>query len=166
MTKTRKCRICNKTKPIEKFWKRKLGKDGIDYNCSECTQKNVQINYQLRKDYFRGKARERHYMMKEFITGLKKELKCIKCGESRYYVLDFHHLDPSTKEFTIGEATTKGKEATLIEMKKCIPLCRNCHAEYHHLNRENKHEGKEEIKIEEYLKLTFILENPGDNLRS
>ena len=33
------------------------------------------------------------------------------------------------------------------EIRKCVPLCRNCHAEYHHLERQ-----KEIITFEQYLK--------------
>jgi hypothetical protein len=59
---------------------------------------------------------------------------CVKCGESRKYVIDWHHLDPSTKKFTLcGGAKERGKTMILDELKKCVCLCRNCHAEFHYL---------------------------------
>ena len=33
----------------------------------------------------------------------------------------------------------------LVEINKCIPLCANCHREFHYLNRETG------ITLEEYL---------------
>ncbi len=59
---------------------------------------------------------------------------CAKCGETRGYVLEYHHIDPITKEFNIGALCTGVKEAKLKdEIKKCVCLCANCHKEFHHL---------------------------------
>ena len=33
---------------------------------------------------------------------MKAQNKCAKCGESRGYVLDYHHLDPTQKENTVA----------------------------------------------------------------
>ena len=55
--------------------------------------------------------------------------KCQVC-ETEYpeYIFDFHHLDPSTKEFGIGNAsTTRARSAYAAEAKKCIMVCSNCH---------------------------------------
>ena len=59
--------------------------------------------------------------------------KCIVCSYNKYIgSLDFHHLDPSQKEFNI--ARLKGyKLSTLTnELDKCVLLCKNCHSEFHH----------------------------------
>lgn len=55
--------------------------------------------------------------------------KCQCCGNKfPEYIFDFHHLDPSTKEFGIGNAsTTRAKSAYANEVKKCIMVCANCH---------------------------------------
>ena len=48
--------------------------------------------------------------------------------EDNPVLYDFHHLDPSTKEFGIGSATTtRSRQAYFEEAKKCIMLCSNCH---------------------------------------
>lgn len=50
--------------------------------------------------------------------------------------MDFHHRDPSQKDFAIGE-TRQGKkivrswDALIPELDKCDLLCKNCHAEVH-----------------------------------
>jgi hypothetical protein len=64
------------------------------------------------------------------------DLKC-SCGEDRFVCLDFHHLDPSLKCFSISQvmgkwATTKIHiEQFLAEVEKCIVLCANCHRVLH-----------------------------------
>jgi len=65
----------------------------------------------------------------EFIE-FKKTLSCIKCGESDYNCLDFHHTDPSVREDNISNiyhSTGKFQE----ELKKCVVLCANCHRKAH-----------------------------------
>ena len=62
-------------------------------------------------------------------------MKCAKCGETRGYVLDFHHVNPEEKEGTIATMIARNNMYSHIEdeIKKCICLCANCHREYHFL---------------------------------
>lgn len=60
--------------------------------------------------------------------------KCCKCGYDKYIgALEFHHLDPSQKDFHLGD---KGHcvswEKVKAELDKCILVCSNCHKEIHH----------------------------------
>jgi transposase len=56
---------------------------------------------------------------------------CALCGYDRFAgALQFHHVDPSTKVFAIGQqGVTRGIEAMRAEASKCVLLCANCHAE-------------------------------------
>ena len=57
---------------------------------------------------------------------------CCICGYNKYFgALDFHHLDPSKKEFSIGDLRAYKWEKLKPELDKCICVCRNCHAEIH-----------------------------------
>lgn len=57
---------------------------------------------------------------------------CQICGYNRCSsALEFHHLDPSVKDFTISSKQARSWEATCDELKKCILLCANCHREVH-----------------------------------
>ena len=57
--------------------------------------------------------------------------KCEVCGYDRCIkALEFHHLDPNEKEFTISNERIKIKEA-IEESTKCVMLCANCHREVH-----------------------------------
>jgi transposase len=57
--------------------------------------------------------------------------KCVICGYSRCQQgLQFHHLDPATKEFHLGmSGITRSLSRSRREARKCVLLCANCHAE-------------------------------------
>jgi len=58
--------------------------------------------------------------------------KCQNCGYSRCKrALSFHHLDPTKKDFQISKASNPSWEKVQEELKKCVLLCANCHAEEH-----------------------------------
>jgi 5-methylcytosine-specific restriction endonuclease McrA len=56
--------------------------------------------------------------------------QCSLCGYSRYRgALHFHHLDPSSKEFTVSRGgVTRAFQELQAEAQKCVLLCSNCHA--------------------------------------
>lgn len=58
-----------------------------------------------------------------------------KCDEA----LEFHHLDPSKKEFGFGmlRGNIKGWETIIKELRKCVLLCSNCHKEVHSVQSDN-----------------------------
>jgi transposase len=57
--------------------------------------------------------------------------KCALCGYSRWLgALQFHHLDPSEKEFHLAHrGHSRAIAKSRAEMRKCVLLCANCHAE-------------------------------------
>jgi predicted HNH restriction endonuclease len=59
--------------------------------------------------------------------------KCVVCGYCRdIKVLDFHHINESTKEFGLSDrGMTRSWEKILSEVKKCVLVCANCHREIH-----------------------------------
>lgn len=59
---------------------------------------------------------------------------CSICGYCKCNdVMEFHHLDPSTKETSWGQirGSIKSWESIVEEMQKCVMLCSNCHKEVH-----------------------------------
>lgn len=58
---------------------------------------------------------------------------CELCGYSRCVeALEFHHEDPSEKEFGLGQrGLTRSWEKIKAELDKCQLLCANCHREVH-----------------------------------
>lgn len=61
---------------------------------------------------------------------------CALCGEKfPEYCYDFHHKDPSQKDFSIGgRGITYSKEKSFREVQKCVMLCSNCHRKVHNEN--------------------------------
>lgn len=58
--------------------------------------------------------------------------KCAICGYDRcVWALCFHHIDPNTKDFNISNSHCRSIEKDIIESKKCILICQNCHSEIH-----------------------------------
>lgn len=59
--------------------------------------------------------------------------KCERCGYDKCApALEFHHLDPTQKDFGIGtEGQTRSFERIKVELDKCVMLCANCHREEH-----------------------------------
>lgn len=72
--------------------------------------------------------RERRY--KEFME-YKKTLSCIICGENDPICIDFHHLNESEKEYQISDLVMS-REKMEEELKKCVPVCANCHRKIHY----------------------------------
>jgi hypothetical protein len=63
--------------------------------------------------------------------------KCEKCGYDKCAeALDFHHVDPATKSFSISKAKGNKMDALKKEADKCVLLCSNCHREEHY--RQNQ----------------------------
>lgn len=59
--------------------------------------------------------------------------KCGICGYNKCLkALEFHHLDPSKKDFTLGSWRVVSKWSRLVEeVEKCVLICSNCHREVH-----------------------------------
>lgn len=155
------CTVCKKELPISCFYKRKDSKDGYRSECKDCSKINNKQYYdshrqqiinnvalyaeankekikQYQSEYQQNNAEKlKDYRKDRDISKRKKmdvyKTPCAKCGEDRLYMLDFHHIDPSTKGFTIGDSYRGNDEKIKEEVEKCICLCANCHREFHYL---------------------------------
>lgn len=122
----KQCTQCKQYKDKEKdyYWS-----NGHTRNiCKECVKENERKKYQ------------KH--MEQFIE-YKKTLKCKKCGETRYYLFDFHHRNPKEKDFIISDHMRSSLESLKKEIEKCDVLCSNCHREWHYLSSHNLIENYE-----------------------
>ena len=68
-------------------------------------------------------------MISAWISDLKVESGCVDCGATHPAILDYHHINPSEKEYSIANSVKNGwsKERILKEIEKCVVLCANCH---------------------------------------
>jgi hypothetical protein len=55
---------------------------------------------------------------------------CLVCGYDKFAsALQFHHVDPSKKEFAVNAGYGKALTKLRAEAHKCVLVCANCHAE-------------------------------------
>jgi len=91
-----------------------------------------------------GENLSNHTKCKTCVTRLRRlrlKIKCVdylggecqKCGYNNHLAaLQFHHLDPNEKEFTISSSKhSYSWELIQKELDKCILLCSNCHSIEH-----------------------------------
>jgi Zn finger protein HypA/HybF involved in hydrogenase expression len=60
--------------------------------------------------------------------------RCGICGYNKStFSLHLHHVDPSKKEFSFGavRASCSSWDKLVVELRKCVLLCANCHGEVH-----------------------------------
>lgn len=60
--------------------------------------------------------------------------ECCICGYNKFYgSLALHHINPDEKKFSLSGARANPKSWLKIvnELRKCVLICNNCHAEYH-----------------------------------
>lgn len=143
----KKCSRCGIEKDESEFYKDKRNKDGLVGHCKACAYKWQKEYNADRKLELAGYVKKNQQKKKEELYEFKKS--CAKCGEDRFYIIDFHHIDPSVKSFTISTNYTRPKEVLVEEIKKCVCLCKNCHYEFHHLYGRTPNEPVESLT--EYL---------------
>jgi len=97
------------------------------------------------REWNRLNKQKQNKKRRQFIDEYKSTCSCKKCGDIRSYVLDFHHINPDEKEFDLGDASKYSITRLKLELEKCITLCRNCHSEFHYLEKQQG------INIKDYL---------------
>ena len=128
---TKICSKCGRELPITHYHKNGFDSQGRQKYRGYC------------KDCANKRETERYWEKRNFIDA--QRTKCEKCGDTRTYVLDFHHKNKEEKDFTIGKVKKGSLEVIQKEIDKCACLCANCHREFHFL------EGSVGLTLEEYL---------------
>lgn len=126
--KTKTCKQCNETKPREQFYKLTGSQYKPEWDCRDSYCIPCRISYQdIRRKNIKKQA-------VEYMGG-----KCLDCGiKSEYYAIyDFHHLDPTEKDFSIAQKSNKPFNLIKSELDKCIMLCSNCHRIRHVIEDSN-----------------------------
>ena len=113
------CTECGKEQPYNNFYTYN-GK--VHHICISC--KKTQQN-----DYYHKNIQD--------LNNYKASCHCAKCGESRFYLLDFHHKDPQEKDFGIAQRANTKLLTLMPEIQKCVVLYSNCHREFHYLQQLN-----------------------------
>jgi hypothetical protein len=135
------CAKCQQTLPLAAFSGKR---DGWQSNCKECQAVLRHASYEKKKAYYRMKIHGRRRNILDWLEELKSGMSCLRCGFSHPAALQFHHRDPSSKEFEVTTAVRQGwaRARILAEIAKCDCLCANCHFILHYEERKAGSSGK------------------------
>lgn len=127
MTPSKICRKCKEEKPLSEFHKNKTCSLGVVGTCRSCTKIKLtpwlERTRQQRTQALTDRCKDRKARAIEHFGGV-----CGDCGQSfPQCVFEFHHLDPSKKDFNPSAAMRLTEERMWEELSKCIMLCSNCH---------------------------------------
>lgn len=124
---TKHCFNCNTTKSLNDFYSNGYNPNG---------EKRYKPTCKVCENYLRSNKFITHLMSLLKELGIKYE--CKDCGlTGEYGLLDFHHNDPSKKEFNIGNSRNSTLsyntfvEKYKAEILKCDILCPTCHRRRH-----------------------------------
>lgn len=127
--------------------RREKYKTDTDFRLKQKTS-NAQ-SYQRNKDKRTTQNKEYCADLQIFVENLKTP--CVKCGECRPWLIQFHHIIPDEKDFQIQATHSKAKLKK--EAEKCVCLCSNCHTEFHYFFGKKPINPKE--SLEQYLSEEF-----------
>lgn len=139
----KQCTKCKQYKSILEFIKNTgYTKDGLHPWCKSCISKNkkeywkrnkIRLCKAQRSKYHKNPnkyiALNKNYrnQKRQWLNEYKTQCGCVQCNEKDPRCLDFHHVNSSSKEFTIGEGIKYSINKIKKEILKCIILCANCH---------------------------------------
>ena len=110
------CSSCNKEKPNSEFYKRQSRDYDLSSKCRSC---NLEDTLVRQKDF-----------KQQCVDYKGGECQC--CGYNKCNgALEFHHIDPKTKKFSISQYRSSDGYSLTEELDKCVLVCSNCHREIH-----------------------------------
>ena len=128
-----------KVQEMDLFYKKHTRKETAKFfNVNEYT-----VKYYCKKDVGRLSSEQRRLNGIVAVNKRRVEVKakaveykggkCQNCGYSKYIgALEFHHIDPKSKRFSLSSnGFTRKWSDVILEIDKCILLCANCHREEH-----------------------------------
>jgi hypothetical protein len=124
---TQTCSICKNTKPILEFGKHSKYKSGYRNQCKLCHNKRNNLSAATeRTKRRRANVRQRN---RRFIYGYLQDKFCKDCGDARWQVLEFDHINPEDKKYEISQMVSSSHSIKTIqeEIDKCEIRCANCH---------------------------------------
>lgn len=130
------CSRCKAHKNPDEFYRRRNNKE-LSVYCKRCTN-----------DQTIERARGLKRQALEYKGG-----KCEICNYSKCVAaLEFHHLDPKQKDFSISMVRHYIFDKIKPELDKCMLVCSNCHREihfeqYNHIEPKNSKERVIKIDI-------------------
>lgn len=125
------CTKCQVAQPLDMYYKSSRNKQGIQYACKKCMNKAYTHSRNKKQQHYQEVSKTRIAQLVVKIADFKASKGCVNCGENNSCCIDFHHLNPNEKEFAISNMRGWSWDSVLLEIDKCVTLCRNCHAKVH-----------------------------------
>lgn len=151
------CTKCHIAKLLSEFHKDARLKSGRVARCKACTcaykrkyysssrgqatvkayiERNKEKRAAYNKEYLRQYRAANFKGQRKLEFCLYKGGRCVECGfeanENTVAAFDFHHVNPSEKEYTPSDMLMLKKEKVFEELDKCVLLCANCHRILHY----------------------------------
>ncbi len=111
-------------------------RDGLSPQCNSCRSVKEKVWRDANGDSIRRRVRAAALSAKQecrrFVIEYLLDHPCVDCGESDLLVLDFDHLEPSLKRYSISRLLSGTTNSTSLkrvrnEIAKCVVRCSNCH---------------------------------------
>lgn len=131
------CTSCGVEKAISAFSLKSKTRLTYSPTCKICHNAVRREHYVNNKQAAYAQAKAGKVRRQEWYRQLKAKLSCNRCPERHPATLQFHHRDPTKKDFTLSWAMMRGFSVKRIEveMAKCEVLCANCHFKEHYGKR-------------------------------
>lgn len=98
---------------------------------NKVTNKHVKLTEDEKKKKNYSKVKKHRLKIKTMAVDYKGG-SCVICGYKKCLrALEFHHINPSEKDFGISAYSKLSWDIIKPELDKCILVCSNCHAEIH-----------------------------------
>ena len=135
----KQCSKCKKIKPLSEFYKNKSRKDGLRYNCIDCTK-------QWNKKHPQTQSQKKYYQKNKKIM-MEKTTKYTKSHPDirKKAVFNYNHSEKRKKCRYKYKRTERGKQASAKNSAKRIQqlnfelLFNNpfkCNTDFHHISNE------------------------------
>ena len=89
-------------------------------------------HYEANKAAYITKSKNNRAKRKKDWDAFKASQKCSHCGVQHPALIDFHHVIRDGDKQSVNKLVADGRfTRAMEEIKKCIPLCANCHRMLH-----------------------------------
>jgi protein-arginine kinase activator protein McsA len=128
----KRCTKCERDLPIDAFAHKNKERTRRYSICKECKNAYNRQHYQNNKERYK----QTHYPSRDKARAESRKLvwdhlcnnPCVRCGEDNPFILEFNHIDPSTKRFSVSQGCgRRSPKLVAEEIEKCEILCVKCH---------------------------------------
>lgn len=129
------CSRCKTEKDESEFNRSSKSKSGRHTYCRTCQKEHYQRNKVKHIANVKTRNDNQKRLVRQIIWDHLATHPCVDCGESDPIVLEFDHIDPQKKSYTVPDMVTFPVDKVKQEIAKCDIRCANCHKRRHARDR-------------------------------